>query len=115
MLQEISKRLLSQLENELETVGFQSKDPFQKWAASLKLIREALGKLRLHFEELLVKGADAAVEIHFFKFIKPAFYHWNIYCSELYEIETNLPRGDVGKQVLFLEAELQYIFRFFRQ
>jgi hypothetical protein len=113
MIQEISTRLLSQLENDLEKTYFQTKDPFQRWTSSLKLIRDALKKLKVHFDDHSFK--DKTEEIPFFKYIKPAFYHWNIYYTELYEIESNLPKGDVSKQMEFLELELQYIARFFRQ
>jgi len=113
MFREISDRLLRQLEDDLEKAYFQTKDPFQRWTTSLKLIRDALKKLKLHFDECVFK--DKTVEIPFFKYIKPSFYHWNIYYSELYEIEINLPKGDVTKQTQFLEQELQFIGRFFRQ
>lgn len=113
MLQEISNRLLSQLENDLEKSYFQAKDPFQRWTTALKLVREALKKLKVHFDDHHFK--DKTDEISFFKHIKPAFYHWNIYYTELYEIESHLPKGDVPKQIEFLELELQYIARFFRQ
>ena len=113
MIQEISKRLLAQLESDLDKIGLQTNDPFQRWTASLKLIRDALKKLKTHFDDCVFK--DKAEEIPFFKYIKPAFYHWNIYYSELYEIEVNLPKGEVAKQLEFLELELQYVVRFFRQ
>jgi hypothetical protein len=113
MIQEISSRLLKQLEDDLEQTCFQIKDPFQRWATSLKLIRDALKKLKSHVDQHSFK--DKAEEIPIFKYIKPSFYQWNIYYTELYEIETNLPKDDVEKQILFLELELQYIGRFFRQ
>ncbi|QEM09175.1 RteC domain-containing protein [Mucilaginibacter rubeus] len=113
MIQEISNRLLAQLESELEKVAFEHRDAFVRWTSALKLIRDALAKLKVHFKDCVFK--DKAEEITFFKFIKPAFYHWNIYYSELYEIEVNLPKGDAAKQLEFLEQELQYVTRFFRQ
>lgn len=113
MIQEISNRLLSQLEKDLEQACFQFKDPFQRWTASLKLIRDALKKLKVHVDQHPFK--DKTEEIPIFKYIKPAFYHWNIYYTELYEIETNLPKDDADKQIAALELELHYIARFFRQ
>ena len=113
MIQEISTRLLKQLEEDLEQTCFQIKDPFQKWTTALKITREALKRLRAHVHDLKLK--DKAEEIPIFKYIKPSFYQWQIYCTELYNIETNLPHGDAEKQAAFLEQELHYIERFFRQ
>jgi hypothetical protein len=113
MFREISDRLLRQLEDDLEKAYFQAKDPFQRWTTSLKLIRDALKKLKIHFDDHPFK--DKTEEIRFFKYVKPGFYHWNIYYTELYEIESNLPKGEVSKQLEFLELELQFIARFFRQ
>lgn len=113
MIQEISTRLLKQLEDDLEQTSFQIKDPFQRWTTALKLTRDALKKLRLHVSQHTFK--DKSEEISVFKHIKPSFYQWNIYYTELYTIETNLPGDDAEKQLAALELELQYIDRFFRQ
>jgi len=113
MIQEISTRLLKQLEEDLEHTCFQIKDPFQRWTATLKITREALKRLRAHVNDLKFK--DKAEEIPIFKLIKPSFYQWQIYYTELYNIEINLPYGDTEKQAGFLELELLYIERFFRQ
>jgi hypothetical protein len=113
MIQEISTRLLKQLEEDLEQACFQIKDPFQRWTATLRITREALKRLRAHVNDLKFK--DKAEEIPIFKYIKPSFYQWQIYYTELYNIETNLPHGDVERQAVFLEQELHYIERFFRQ
>jgi hypothetical protein len=113
MIQEISTRLLKQLEEDLEQACFQIKDPFQRWTATLKLTRDALKRLRAHVNDLKFK--DKSEEIPIFKHIKPSFYQWQIYYTELYNTETNLPHGDAEKQAAFLEQELLYIERFFRQ
>lgn len=113
MIQEISNRLLKQLENDVEQACLQIKDPLKRLTTVLKLIREALKKLRLHVSDL--KFNDKTEEIPIFKIIKPSFYQWQIYYTELYNIETNLPYGDADKQAGFLEQELLYIERFFRQ
>ncbi|MDR6941370.1 RteC domain-containing protein [Mucilaginibacter pocheonensis] len=113
MIQEISSRLLKQLEGDLEQTCFQIKDPFQRWTTALKLIRDAIKKLKTHVNEHPFK--DKTEEIPIFKYIKPSFYQWNIYYTELYEIETNLPKDDAEKQIAALELELHYINRFFRQ
>lgn len=113
MIQEISNRLLKQLENDLEQACYQIKDPLQRLTTAVKLIREALKRLKLHVNDLKFK--DKAEEIPIFKYIKPSFYQWQIYYTELYNIEINLPHGDPEKQAAFLEQELRYIERFFRQ
>jgi hypothetical protein len=113
MIEEISTRLLKQLEEDLEQACFQIKDPFQRWTVTLRITREALKRLRAHVNDLKFK--DKAEEIPIFKYIKPSFYQWQIYYTELYNIETNLPHGDAEKQAGFLELELLYIERFFRQ
>ncbi|MDB5086113.1 MAG: RteC protein [Mucilaginibacter sp.] len=113
MIQEISNRLLRQLENDLEQVCSEIKDPLQRLTTVLKLTREALKRLKVHVSDLKLK--DKAEEIPIFKYIKPSFYQWQIYYVELYNIEINLPYGDAEKQANFLEQELLYIERFFRQ
>ncbi|XHR95549.1 RteC domain-containing protein [Mucilaginibacter sp. UC70_90] len=113
MIQEISNRLLKQLENDLEQACFQIKDPLQRLTMVLKLIREALKRLKVHVRDLKFK--DKEEEIPIFKYIKPSFYQWQIYYTELYNIEINLPHSDPEKQATFLEQELHYIERFFRQ
>jgi hypothetical protein len=113
MIQEISDRLLRQLENDLEQACSQVNDPLQRFTTALKFIREALKRLRVHVNDLKFK--DKAEEIPIFKTIKPSFYQWQIYYAELYNIEINLPFGDAEKQAAFLEEELGYIERFFRQ
>jgi len=113
MIQEISARLLKQLEEDLERICLQVRDPFGRWTGCLKLIRDALKKLKIHFEEHPPK--EPSEEIPFFKYIKPAFYQWNIYYTELYQVETSLPKDNADKQVAALELELHYIERFFRQ
>jgi hypothetical protein len=113
MIQEISDRLLRQLENDLEQACSKINDPLQRFTTALKFIREALKRLRVHVNDLKFK--DKAEEIPIFKYIKPSFYQWQIYYAELYNIEINLPYGDAEKQAGFLEEELGYIERFFRQ
>jgi hypothetical protein len=113
MIQELSTRLSKQLEQDLEQVVLQIKDPFKKLTSALKLIRDALKKLRGYLTEYPFKSK--ADEIPIFKYTKPAFYQWQIYYTELYTIEAGLPFGDMEKQVAYLEQELHYIERFFRQ
>jgi hypothetical protein len=113
MIKELSNRLSKQLEQDLEEVVFQVKDPLQRLTTALKLIRDALKKFRVYLAQYPFKSK--ADEIPIFKYTKPSFYQWQIYYTELYNIETGLPFGDTEKQVVYLEQELHYIERFFRQ
>lgn len=113
MNQELSTRLLKQLEQDLEQQSFQIKDPLEKLIASLNAIRQALDKLKSFLKDKPFKTDEE--QIKFFKYTKPAFYQWQIYYTELYTIETGLPFGDAEKQVAFLDQELYYIERFFQQ
>lgn len=113
MIQEVSSKLLRQLEQELEQIACQSKDPLEKLTSALKPIRQALQKLKSHLADH--SFASEREEIQFFKYIKPDFYCWQIYYTELYTIETNMPYGDVDKQTEYLKQELRYIERFFQQ
>lgn len=113
MIHEIALRLRQQLENELDQQCAMQHDPLTKMKMALKLTRDAMAKLKLHFSE--TKFKDRAEEIPIFKIIKPSFYQWNIYYTELYYLESGLLNGDIAKTQTFLEAELSYINRFFKQ
>lgn len=113
MNQELSTRLLKQLEQDLEQQSFQIKDPLEKLVAHLNAIRQALDKLKSFLKDKPFKTDEE--QIKFFKYTKPAFYQWQIYYTELYTIETGLPFRDAEKQVAFLDQELYYIERFFQQ
>lgn len=113
MIQELSSKLLKQLEQELEQIACQSKDPLEKLTSALKPIRQSLQKLKNHLNEHPFTSKEE--EIKFFKYIKPDFYCWQIYYTELYTIETDMPRSDASKQAVYFEQELRYIERFFHQ
>lgn len=113
MIQELSSRMLKQLETELEEISCQSVNPLSKLTSALKPIRQALEKLKKYLHDHPFASVDE--EIRFFKHTKPDFYQWQIYFSELYTIEANIPFGDVDMQRLHFENELVYIERFFKQ
>ncbi|EHQ24676.1 RteC domain-containing protein [Mucilaginibacter paludis] len=113
MLQEQNSRLLRQLEQDLEQVYCQSNEPLQRLTSALKLIRQALNKLK---EDVNVHPfKDKQDQVNFFKYTKPSFYQWQIYYTELYTIETGFPFGNADKQLDYLAQELHYIERFFQQ
>ncbi len=113
MIEQTSAKLLHELELGLERLKAQEQDPLDKLSQSLKQVRDALIKLRKLVELHPFKQKEN--EIHFFKYTKPAFYCHQIYCTEMYTIETGLPFGEVDKQLEFLEGELTYIDRYFKK
>ncbi|HEY0054908.1 MAG TPA: RteC domain-containing protein [Pedobacter sp.] len=113
MEREFIKRLQEQLEQELESLGYEVSDPMFKFRASLKIITEALKKLRSFLDDNPFSNHEE--EIQFFKVTKPNIYRWKIFYSELFTIEDNMPLRDVDKQIDYLEQELHFIVRFFHQ
>jgi len=112
MINEFSRRLQEKLELDLESLGYQTGSPLTKFNSSIGIIREALKKLKVYFDDHPVTQQE---EIHFFKHIKPGIYRWKIYYSELYTIEENLPTGSVDEQINYLKQEHYHIERFFLQ
>jgi hypothetical protein len=111
MIKEFSNKLLFQLEKELEQVNAEKNPSHVKLSHSLKLVRDALQKLRVAVNDKSFNSEEE--EIFFFKYIKPGFYCWQIYYTELYNLENNIP-FDADKQALYLEQELHFINRFFQ-
>ena len=111
MIQDFSNRLLRQLEDEITSITIQEPDPFLKMRKGLKVARLYIEKLRTAFLE--TTQLSEIEEIHFFKTIKPAFYKWKIFLSELYLIESNVPSGGGEVQRVFFESELRIVERFF--
>lgn len=113
MNQELNSRLLKQLEQDLEQSSFQTDGPLEKLTKALKLIRQALNKLKSFVQEYPFKSQPE--QIIFFKYTKPSVYQWQIYYTELYTIENGFPFGDAERQIDYLTQELHYIERFFQQ
>ncbi|WP_316736752.1 RteC domain-containing protein [Pedobacter aquatilis] len=110
MIQNISNKLLRQLEEEMSSISNEQNDPFVKMRKALKASRISLGKLRTVFLE--AESISETEEVHFFKIIKPAFYKWKIYHAELYSVESNIPAGGADIQRVFFESELRVVERF---
>ncbi|WP_029279473.1 hypothetical protein [Pedobacter borealis] len=89
MIQELSGGLLQQLETELEEISFQNLSPIKKSTSALKQIRQSLKKLKSYLDYHPLSLAEQ--EISFFRCITLDFYQWQIYFSELYRIEENIP------------------------
>lgn len=113
MLQEHVSQLQRQLVADLEQLSFSSNQPLDKLTGALRLIRQSLNKLKKDIEVHPFKNAQDQIE--FFKYVKPSFYQWQIYYTELYTIETGFPIADTEKQTAYLAQELRYIERFFQQ
>jgi len=113
MIQELSSRLLRQLEMELEEISFAVLSPSERLSSASKRISFAVSKVKNFLSDH--PFASVAEEIGFFKSIKPSFCHWQVYFSELFTIEENLPFGDAKMQELYFENEMVYIQRFFRE
>jgi len=112
MIRELSLRLQEQLELDLESLSYQQSNPLAKFNSSISLIRDALKKLKVYFDD---HPCNKQEEIYFFKYIKPDIYRWKIYHSELYMIESNLPVGGADEQINYLKQEHYHIERFFLQ
>lgn len=104
--------MLRQLEADMEE-AYHIVDSLQRLNALLKLVRYSLQKLKLHVKDYPFKSKEE--EIPIFKFIKPSFCQWQIFHTEVYNIETNMPLTDSARQQVYLGLELEYIDRFFRQ
>jgi len=113
MIKDLSTRLQQQLEQDLESLGYEVSNPLNKFSASQKLVREALKKLKEYLDDHPFTNQQE--EIHFFKSLKPNIYRWKIYYSELFTIEDNLPVGSIDLQIQYLERERHHVERFFQQ
>jgi len=113
MIKDMSAKLRRELELGLDRLTAQVNDPLERLVQSLKLVRDCLNRLKQLIG--VYPFATKADEIYFFKYIKPAFYCHQIYCTEIYTVETGLPFGDVAKQLQFLGDELTYVERYFKK
>lgn len=103
--------LLLKLEKQLATLANQP--PNLRVKKEISIIKQALAELedQVSFDSL----KDQSNEIEFFKYIKPKFYSQLIFAIEYYNVQQMMPLS-VGKlQNQFLQNQLEYISRFFRQ
>lgn len=113
MIKQFSTKLRLQLEQELEQITREVKDPVLKMTSSVKPVIENLNKLRAFIEEH--PFSDVKEEIYFFKHIKPEFYSKLIYSIESYNIYAARPCGTSERLKKYYERELIFIERFFYQ
>lgn len=81
-----AKKLLSELNQQLQTIHTQEKNTIQQSKQAIKVIIEALQKLKSFTTSYKFKSQKE--EIEFFKTIKPKFTAKLIYYTQIYHIET---------------------------
>jgi len=105
--------LYLKLEDELEQIASDEKEPIKKLTNSLTVIKNALKELKSHVLEHPFE--DQKDEIHFFKKIKPRFYCHLILEIDLFGLISNRPPGSKEQLTAYYLEELKYTNRFFGQ
>jgi len=86
--------------------------PLGRLKQTLLLTSDAINTIKTEVQK---NGfATTGDEIHFFKFVKPAFYALQIYEVDRYNISVNAPVGTAEMRKAYYEQELLYLIRFFR-
>jgi len=88
-------------------------DPVKRLARALQEIRLTLQTLRARV--LSRPFPSPAIEIGFFKTIKPKFYALRIFHLELYNLDMNKPAGTREILMSFYRDELRIVRRFFKR
>ena len=111
-LQKLSEKLSAQLEEQIRETDSIT-NPLEQLKTGLTYVQTALARLKL---ELGKTGfADQDEEIFFFKKGKPQIYSLLIFITERYAIENSKPLLGKEQQLAYLESQLIFINRFFRQ
>jgi hypothetical protein len=111
-LEKLSEKLYAQVSLQIEESN-SIENSLEKLKSGLALVQKALVQLRT---ELAKNGfADQKEEIYFFKKGKPRIYSLLILIIERYAIENGMPLLGKEKQLAYLESQLLFIDRFFRQ
>ncbi len=104
--------VLAGLRGELALLNDQAITPLERLKRALLLTGDCINEMK---NGVLQQGfASMDAEIHFFKFVKPAFYALQIYEVDFYVITANAPVGTSDMLKAYYEQELLYVFRFFR-
>lgn len=112
MIKKLSVQLQAQLQKEMEKTD-QIELSLEKLKTGLASVQQILVALRIGTLETGFSSTDE--EVHFFKYEKPPIYAWLIFITERYAIEINFPRGKKEEQIAYLNQQILYINRFFRQ
>lgn len=112
MLEKLSEKLSRQLDVEMEKAST-IQNPLAKLREALVPVQKALTSLKMAVtDETFV---DKQSEVHFFKYQKPKIYAWLIFITERYAIENAMPPMLKADQIAYLQQQLFFINRFFRQ
>jgi hypothetical protein len=104
--------VLAALRSSIALLDSETITPLERFRQTLLLTSEKINEIK---KEVVQNGFSSTdEEIHFFKFVKPAFYALQIYGVDLYNLATNVPPGTGEMQKVFYEQELLYLFRLFR-
>lgn len=113
ILEKLSLELLDELESEFEQLKLEGISPLEK----SKIANQTIFKSSAQLRNLLAEHPfeSPALEINFFKTIKPRVYRWQIYFSSLYTIESSVPITGADSQIAYFSKELDHIARFYQQ
>lgn len=103
---------LAQLRSELAMLDGEAIKPIERLKHTLPLISGIISDIKNEVVENGFPSVEA--EIHFFKFVKPAFYALQIYEADLYSLSANAQLGTDEMLKPYYEQELLYVFRTFR-
>lgn len=106
-----SQSLLLELENQLDIIHLEMKEPVQFAEAAIKISISILERLKTYC--IKYKFKDKAEEIEFFKNIKPQFAAKLIYYNEIYTIETSKPYGSNKAVRKYYTTEISKLKTFF--
>jgi hypothetical protein len=112
MKKKLAEQLYLKLQGEMEKAD-RIELPLEKLRAGLASVQQVLMALRIGTLE--TEFSTPEEEVHFFKYEKPPIYAWLIFMTERYAIEINFPRGKKEEQIAYLNQQILYINRFFRQ
>jgi hypothetical protein len=108
-----SKKLLTQLEEQLNFISAETDDILKRAELSVSVCNEALIQLKKITLKYKFKGQ--AEEILFFRETKPSFYSKLIYHVNVYNIEMHKPNGSEDAKRKYLLRELKVLETFFHK
>ena len=113
MLAKMSEELYNQLNEQINQIVEVEIDTFKLLSEILKVVREALKKLKEYILDHPFKDDDE--QIWFFKCVKPKFYSLRLFYLERYDLQTAIPSGNPKQIKQFYHDELATIMRFFQR
>lgn len=111
-MKNFSSKLISDLEEQLENIKKEEKDPVKYSELAINCTIIALEKLKTFFKNYQITAKKE--EIEFFKEIKPKITSKLIYYNDIYTIEINKPTTGDKKQIKnFYKKEIRKRYNFF--